>query len=164
MAAHELIAVSDDWYTPKYVFDALGCEFDLDVAHPEAKTHVPVPSNRYISSDSLNKEWRGFIWMNPPWCKKSDKIKWVKKFIERGNGIALMPDRTSAPWWQYFAKRSDAVHFVSGKIKFERPDGSIGGSPSTGSTLFGIGERAEIALMLAEDNGLGITYLKQIKR
>ena len=28
------VNTSDEWYTPKYVFDALEEEFDLDVASP----------------------------------------------------------------------------------------------------------------------------------
>jgi hypothetical protein len=35
MAEQELsIGLSSDWFTPRYIFDALGLEFDLDPAHP----------------------------------------------------------------------------------------------------------------------------------
>lgn len=39
--SHERRGKSDEWYTPKYVFDALGVVFDLDVAHPRDHTHTP---------------------------------------------------------------------------------------------------------------------------
>jgi hypothetical protein len=46
---------SDEWYTPKHVFDALGCQFDLDVASPaEGTTHVPAAS--FLSVDSLETD------------------------------------------------------------------------------------------------------------
>lgn len=34
MASWESPGVTDAWYTPPEVFEALGCRFDLDVAHP----------------------------------------------------------------------------------------------------------------------------------
>lgn len=98
MGVHEKLGNSDEWYTPKYIFDALNTWFDLDVAHPKGKsTHVP--ASNYITEDSLEKEWNGFIWMNPPWCNTKEKLSWVEKFISHSNGIALMPDSTSANWW-----------------------------------------------------------------
>lgn len=139
--SHEAAIKSNEWYTPDYVFDALECDFDLDVAAPRDLTYCSVPAQNVIMSDSLNKKWNGFVWMNPPYGNQNLKYQWIRKFIKHGNGIALMPDRTSAPWWQYFAKRSDAVLFVDGKIKFIRPDGSIGESPGNGTTLFAIGEK-----------------------
>lgn len=34
MAAYEAYGKSDEWYTPRYIFDAIGIRFDLDVAAP----------------------------------------------------------------------------------------------------------------------------------
>jgi hypothetical protein len=79
----------------------------------------------------------------------------MRKFFAHGNGIALLPDRTSAPWFQEFARKADALLFVSPKIKFEREDGTIGESPGTGTTLFASGTRASSALMRADKAGLG---------
>ena len=33
MSHWEATGKSDEWYTPKYIFDALGAEFDLDPAN-----------------------------------------------------------------------------------------------------------------------------------
>jgi hypothetical protein len=124
MAAYEKRGESDEWYTPRYIFDALGETFDLDVAAPvEGPRHVP--TIRWFSSDALERPWDGFIWMNPPFGHQSTKRNWLKKFFENGNGIALLPDRTSAPWWQEFAPMADAIQFVSPKVKFEMPEGAI---------------------------------------
>lgn len=137
---------TDEWYTPAYIFEALGCVFDLDVASPpEGPRHVPCTS--FICERSLEKTWTGFVWMNPPYGHQSTKIEWLDKFFKHGNGIALVPDRTSAPWWQTFAPKADAILFVNGKIKFERPDGSIGQQPGNGTCLFSIGARATGALI-----------------
>jgi len=124
MAAYEKQGESDEWYTPKYIFDALGVSFDLDVASPpEGPRHVP--ANSFYSERSLEREWTGFVWMNPPFGHQSTKILWMKKFFDHGNGIALLPDRTSAPWWQKFAPMADMILFVSPKVKFEMPEGAI---------------------------------------
>jgi hypothetical protein len=146
---------SDDWYTPKYVFDALQCRFDLDVSAPiEGPRHVPAA--RWLWECGLEQEWSGFVWMNPPFGHQSTKRAWLSKFIDHGNGVALLPDRTSAPWWQWAAPQMDALLFVSPKIKFERPDGSIGEQPGTGTVLMALGDDAVRALHRATTAGLGI--------
>lgn len=141
MAAYETAGKSDDWYTPKYVFDALDVVFDMDVASPKEGPRY-VPCSSWIHENSICKEWLGFVWMNMPFGNQASKRLWLNKFFCHGNGIALVPDRTSAPWFQEFAPHADAILWVSPKIKFERPDGSIGESPGTGTALFGVGERA----------------------
>lgn len=144
---------SDEWYTPAYIFDALGCTFDLDVASPAQRTHVP--ASNFIISNSLAQNWHGFVWMNPPYGGKNGLVPWLERFFEHGNGIALVPDRTSAPWWQDAAKRTGAILFVAGKIKFERPDGTTGDQPSNGTSLLAVGQRGISALTAASAAGLG---------
>jgi len=146
MAAYESAGESDEWYTPKFIFDALGVWFDCDVASPINGPRY-VPCFMFIHSNSLDIQWNGFVWMNPPFGHQSTKRKWLNKFFNHGNGIALLPDRTSAPWWQEFAPKADAILFVNGKIKFERPDGSIGEQPGTGTCLFAAGNTAVQALI-----------------
>lgn len=145
MAAYEAAGETDEWYTPKYIFDALGVTFDLDVAcPPEGPRHVPALS--WFSAGALALPWHGFVWMNPPFGHQRHKREWLAKFFAHGNGIALVPDRTSAPWFQEYGPRADAICWVSPKIKFERPDGSRGEWPGTGTALLGCGERAVTAL------------------
>lgn len=156
MSAWEDIGKSDEWYTPKYIFDSLGVEFDQDVAAPEQRVYVHVPAKEFITKTSLEKAWNGFVWCNPPFGKRNGITPWLNRMYEHGNGIALAPDRTSATWWQEAAKKADCVLFVHGKIKFIKPDGSIGKQPGTGTTLFGYGAFAIQALQRAENNSLGI--------
>jgi hypothetical protein len=150
---------SDEWYTPRYIFDALGCTFDLDVANGAiGGAHVPCRAS--IGADSLSKPWGGFIWMNPPFGGRNGLVPWLNRFFEHGNGIALVPDRTSAPWWQAAARQADSVLFVDGKIKFERPDGSVGRQPGNGTCLMAVGDKGRIALRAAERAGLGIVMMR----
>lgn len=152
MGSYEKAGETDEWYTPQYIFDALRVGFDLDVAAPPDGPRY-VPAAKFYSCRSLERPWDGFVWMNPPFGHQSTKRKWLQKFFDHGNGIALLPDRTSAPWWQEFAPLADAVLFVSPKIKFERPDGSLGEQPGTGTTLFAAGETGKSALIGAVELG-----------
>jgi len=157
MGIHETKGASDEWYTPKYIFDAMNVQFDLDVAHPDIETCVP--ANHIITENSLESEWFGFVWMNPPWCSTKDKRKWIDKFISHGNVVCLMPDSTSSDWWQHLANNSDGVLFTKSRVKFIKPDGTTGDNPANGTSLFAIGSQGIEAIRRAEKNGLGKMYL-----
>jgi hypothetical protein len=154
MSYWEAIGQSNDWYTPPEIFEALGETFDLDVAAPnDGPWHVP--TSRWLSSNSLEREWDGFIWMNPPFEGRNGIAPWLDKFFDHGNGIAVSPDRTSAPWFQSAWRRGSFVLFTK-KIKFIRPCGNRGASPSNGTALWAAGSRAEEALRRADERGFGI--------
>lgn len=125
--SHEAPGESNEWYTPAYIFEALGCEFDLDVACPKDRTFVHVPAAQSYSEGSLEKEWFGFVWMNPPFGNARNKQDWLEKFFTHGNGVALTPDRTCTKWFHYAAQHADAALFTEGRVSFIRPDGSRGG-------------------------------------
>lgn len=155
MGQWETAGASDEWYTPAHVFDALELRFDLDVAAPpQGGPHVPC--RKWISADSLSQPWHGFVWMNPPFGGRNSLAPWLDKFFQHGNGVALVPDRTSAPWFQPAAAKADAVLFVARKIRFVRPDGSEGASPANGTALMAAGFHGTLALVKAQDNGLGV--------
>lgn len=172
MSHWETSGASDEWYTPKFVFDALGERFDMDVAAPMLLPSWigdrliptdPKGGREWLWKDSLETDWRGFVWMNPPFGGRNGLAPWLDKFFEHGNGIALVPDRTSAPWFQDAWRKADAVLFTR-KIRFLRPDGTEGKSPSNGTALFAAGHRAEVALRRAADRGLGILAQPVMRR
>lgn len=157
MGAWERPGASDEWYTPKYIFDALGCRFDMDVAAPwVGRNRLHVPTDVFLSETLLPLEdvsWFGFVWMNPPYGGRNSLTPWLDKFVKHGNGVALVPDRTSAPWFQAAAPLMDAILFVSPKIKFERPDGTLGEQPANGTALMAIGAKGVGALNNAKSLG-----------
>ncbi len=159
MGSYESVGKNNDWCTPEYIFDALDVQFDLDVASPAGGPRY-VPTSKWYSFGALEYPWFGFIWMNPPFGHQSTKRAWLHKFFDHGNGVALLPDRTSAPWWQEFAPLASGVLFVSPKIKFERVDGSIGEQPGTGTCLFAAGNQGVAALYNAHSLGKVFTYFR----
>ncbi len=166
MSAWEASGQSDEWYTPAYIFDALGCRFNLDLAAPwDGPLHVPCGAWLCAEDDALALApfWHGFVWMNPPFGGRNALKPWLNKFFDHGNGIALTPDRTSAPWFRSAWARADLVLFMP-KVRFIRPDGSVGKSPSTGTALWAAGEAAVSHLKRAASNGLGILALPEVER
>lgn len=158
MALHEQsVGATSEWYTPLRVFDALGCRFDIDVASPPIRLHVPTSLWLTKEDDGLRYApfWPGFIWMNAPFGGRNGLIPWLKAFFKHGNGIALVPDRTSAPWWQQFAPLADLILFVAPKLQFVGADGLPGTSPAQGTCLFASGAMAVEALRRAATAGLG---------
>jgi hypothetical protein len=162
MALHEKSAgKTNEWYTPPHVFDALGCRFDTDVASPGGHITPWIPTKHFLTRND-EPVWCGFIWMNPPFGGRNGISPWLKNFFLHGNGIALTPDRTSAPWWQHFAGQAHKVLFVAPKLKFIGADGLPGDSPAQGTSLMAVGSRGVAALHRAADNGLGVLMAPQI--
>lgn len=156
MALHEqCTGKTDEWYTPPHVFNALGHSFDMDVASPGRDVTPWIPAVEFVTAGSLERRWSGYVWMNPPFGGRMGLVPWLQKFFEHGNGIALVPDRTSAPWWQQFAPQADLILFTDGKLKFIGADGKPGTSPAQGTCLLGLGKRSIEPLHRAAAEGLG---------
>lgn len=157
MALHEQIGSTDEWYTPAYVFEAMAVRFDLDpCSAPGAPSRLWCDQN---TRQGLDGSWRGSVWLNPPFGGRNGLVPWLVRFMAHGDGVALVPDRTSAPWWQTYAPCADLALFVSPKIKFIGPDGLPGRSPAQGTTLLAKGDLGCLALRNAARAGLGSLWL-----
>jgi hypothetical protein len=107
---------SDDWYTPPFIFEALGLKFALDVsAPPIGVPWIPAKSFLSVIDDGLSTDWIGRVWMNPPY---SNPLPWIDKFIAHGNGVALIP--TSTGRWMLKLWESEAAWLMLPPIKFVR--------------------------------------------
>ena len=86
----------DECYTPKWIFDKLSIQFDLDVAsadHPLIT--VPAKQKYTKEQDALSLPWFGKVWMNPPFSKVTP---WIDRFIEHNNGVGLVPLSSNGRW------------------------------------------------------------------
>ena len=144
---------SNEWYTPPEIFTALKVDFDLDVASPKEK--IPwLPTEFWFSKDDdgLKKDWFGFVWCNPPYGRETGL--WLEKFINYGNGIALVNSRTDTKWFHNYAIKSDVICFVKGRLSFYKPHKVNqliqGQSASTGTLLLGCGDKAIQAIQQAD--------------
>lgn len=147
MAEHETcIGATDDWYTPRELLDAIGERYDLDPCSPGPGHWVPAAEIYTKADDGLAQPWSGFVFMNPPFGGRNGHVPWLEKFLEHGNGIAIVRAYTSSAWFHDHAVKADVMCFPRGKTKFIRPDGSIGKAPGHGVVLLGMGTRAVTAL------------------
>ena len=108
-----------------------------------------------IQANSLQAQWTGFAWMNP-FGSRNALVPWLHKFFQHRNGIALVPDRTSAPWLQYYVPLADLVLFVSPKLKFLDATGQPGRSPAQVTCLLAAGPQAIGPLQRAKAKRLGV--------
>lgn len=135
---------NDKLQTPDFIINAIGGKFDLD---PCAGINTSI-GIKNICDDrgecGLKEKWDGLVFCNPPF---SQKELWIKKMIEHGNGILLLPERGSAPWFGSLAKDCGQYFVLGKKINF------IGGpsSNNVGSVLFPFGNEA---ISRIENSGL----------
>ncbi|MBN7822579.1 DNA N-6-adenine-methyltransferase [Bowmanella yangjiangensis] len=125
MSGHQSpVMGTDEWLTPPEILAALG-SFDLDPCSPhESRRPWPTAAIHYSKEeDGLSQEWKGRVWMNPPFGREASK--WLRKLAAHGNGIALIPARTeTAMFFESVWGAADAVLFLQGRPHFHRVDGS----------------------------------------
>lgn len=115
---------NDDIWTPKWVFDQFAIEFDLDVCSSHRETHVPAKHKYTIEDDGLASPWFGRVWMNPPY---SNPTPWIRKWIDHGNGLGLVPFTKSKWFFSLWENPEVAISAGSYHMKFVKPDGQIHG-------------------------------------
>lgn len=110
---------SDDCYTPRWVFDAMGLRFDLDVASPVGGPWY-VPCERYFTAadDGLTLPWDGLVWCNPPY---SNYTPWAQRFRDHDRMALMGIVLPEVLWLPPVMHAADAVSFIS--CDFARPDG-----------------------------------------
>jgi len=131
-------SVQYDWITPRFILDRLG-EFDLDpCAHPQQ----PWPTARTMSAlpvDGLSIEWKGRVWLNPPYGKETKF--WLARMAKHDCGTVLIFARTDThEWMRYIWGHASAILFLTGRLHFCEPDGTPSAdNPGAPSALIAYG-------------------------
>ena len=142
---------SVDWWTPPEVFDKLDIEFDIDVAAPVGGVDWIAAKKYYTEQDDgLTQDWEGTVWMNPPYGIATGS--WLNRFINHGDGIALVFARTDTLWFHNLAAKADAILFTKGRLKFINPERNDTSTSASGSLFVACGSKSVNAL---EKSGLG---------
>jgi len=113
---------SDDWSTPAELYDSLDAEFSFDL-----------DPCRLGAFDGLLREWRGRVYVNPPY---SNVGKWLEKgAIELASGRAsvlvyLLPARTGTRWFhEHVLERAAEIRYIRGRLRFGNASSSRFNAP-----------------------------------
>lgn len=149
----------DEWYTPEKYIEAARTvmgTIDLDPASNEFANEV-VKAEKYFdeSTNGLEQEWFGNIWLNPPYStalipKFADKI-----ISSRFNqAIVLVNNATETAWFRKMVDKAAAIVFTTGRIKFRKRDGTHG-TPLQGQAIMYFGTKPYLFLNVFKQFGWG---------
>lgn len=114
--------INDEWLTPPEMLSALGT-FDLDPCAPTERPWSTAREHIALPSDGLAAEWKGRVWLNPPFNRYA-RPKWMKKMARHGNGVMLVPAATETEAFdRYVWCCASAVCFVKKRPHFHFVDG-----------------------------------------
>lgn len=143
----------NEWYTPRHFIDAarrvMG-GIDVDPAsNPQAQEWIG--AGRYFTKDDsgLVAEWRGAVWMNPPYAQPligqfCDKVCVEYQAGRTTQSIVLVNNGTETKWGQQLLSAASAVCFPSGRIKFIDQNGQPSGAPLQGQMFVYLGQQPEL--------------------
>jgi phage N-6-adenine-methyltransferase len=140
---------NDEWYTPPQYIElartVLG-EIDLDPASC-AKAQETVRAKQFFDKqhDGLSQEWRGRVWLNPPYSRALIG-PFVTKMVEERiagrvtAGIMLAHSYTDPAWFHTAVEVADALCFTRGRIKFVNNEIGEVAAPTLGQVFFYFGD------------------------
>lgn len=105
---------SDNWSTPKQLYEELKKEFNL--------TFDPCPLNTDLKN-ALFENWNGNIFCNPPYSNIDNFINKGLLELKKGNAnicVFLLPVSTDTKWFHkyiYYNKNAK-IRFIKGRLKF----------------------------------------------
>lgn len=125
---------SDEWETPKELFDKLDKEFNFNV--DAAATDENALCRRYFDKEYNNaldaRPWDVYngdtkVWCNPPYSLCKEFVKKACEEWKRGCKIVmLLPARTDTRWFHeyIYQKNGVKVEFIKGRLKFSQSKNS----------------------------------------
>jgi len=123
---------SDEWFTPLDILDAardvLGV-IDLDPASC-AEAQATVQAARYFTKgdDGLEREWRGRVWLNPPYSHPL-LDRFVRKLVQEverqhvSEAVMLVNALPESKWFREALGACSAVCFYRGRVRFQHRSG-----------------------------------------
>jgi phage N-6-adenine-methyltransferase len=151
----------NEWFTPKQYIklarDVLGT-IDLDPASSE-KAQKVVKAEKYFTKDDsgLENEWKGRVWLNPPYAQPLIS-EFVTKLITEvsvgrvSEAILLTHNYTDTSWFHQAAGISSAICFTRGRIQFYNAQGEIA-APTQGQAFFYYGRNVKKFVKVFSDTG-----------
>ena len=102
---------SDNWGTPRWLYEQLDQEFNF--------YFDPCPLNSEV--DGLNVEWKGNVFCNPPYSKVEKFLQKAHQELKNGNAkiiVFLVFANTDTAWFHNYIYHKAELRFIKGRIKF----------------------------------------------
>lgn len=112
---------SDEWETPKDVFERLNEEFGFNLDPCATMENRKCDMYYTKKDDGLTKNWGGYtVFCNPPY---SQIAKWVEKCYREGckdktTVVMLIPSRTDTRYFHDYILNRAEIRFIKGRLKF----------------------------------------------
>lgn len=114
-------STTDDWPTPRDLFDALDAEFGFDLDPCASASNAKCSRFFTVDDDGLSRRWHGAVFMNPPYGRGIGD--WIAKaWLESQKGatvVCLIPARCDTEYWHEYVMRAAEVRLVRGRIHFD---------------------------------------------
>ena len=145
---------NNEWYTPPEIINAARATLGyiaLDPASSEVANRVVGATKFFTAADdglALHNEWRGTVWMNPPYARGLVQrfcSKLVQSYVDGGvsSALVLVNNATETVWFQQMLKVASAVCFLSRRVKFLNEAGEPVGAPLQGQAVLYFGGEPE---------------------
>ena len=109
------LRLSDDWKTPKYLYNDLDKEFHFDFD--------PCPFMHDIKLwNGLDVEWGNSNFVNPPYSRTLKELfirKAYKEYLKNKLVVMLLPVSTSTKIFHEIILPNCEIRFIKGRVKFE---------------------------------------------
>ena len=117
---------SNEWGTPKELFDELNAEFHFTLDPCSTHENAKCKQHYTVEEDGLSQDWAGeIVFCNPPYGREI--AKWVKKAaVSHATTVMLIPARTDTSYFHDYIYGKAEIRFLRGRVRFERTNGTPG--------------------------------------
>jgi phage N-6-adenine-methyltransferase len=151
--ANASFAGNNEWFTPDEhiaLARAVLGTIDLDPAsHATAQERIHAAEFFSQEQNGLAQEWRGRVWLNPPYSQPEIE-QFVDKLISEitarrvTEAIMLTNNSTDTSWFQKAARSASSICFTRGRVRFVSPESGVRGMPAQGQAFFYFGPNKEL--------------------
>jgi phage N-6-adenine-methyltransferase len=154
---------NNEWYTPPEYIEAarkvLGT-IDLDPAS-NAEANGIIKAEKFFTAedDGLNKNWKGKVWLNPPYASNliahfALKLRNHYAKNEVTEAIVLVNNATETAWFNTLINSASVVVFPKSRVKFHTPSGEAG-APLQGQAFIYLGKNSKKFMEVFKPFGWG---------
>lgn len=119
-SAPEKVVLTPTWLVDRIRTEVFGGVIDLD---PATTPGNPCGATRFVAlpQDGLAVEWRGNVFVNPPWGDRAAP-KWIEKAVRAASAgarvVLLAPTRTDTRWFHRALEESDELLVFKKRLDF----------------------------------------------